>query len=136
MQYEIINIKTVKTGKEGQLSFFEANRNIPFEIKRIYYISHVPVGARRGAHAHKQLRQMLFCPYGSVTVILKNGIKEEQIRLDDPSKGLLLYPGLWRDILWNIDNSALCVAVSDYYDEGDYIRDYDEYLKYVKEIKR
>jgi len=135
MQYEIINIKTVQTEKEGQLSFFEAKRNAPFDIKRIYYITHVPKGARRGAHAHKTLKQLLFCPYGSVTVILNNGTEKEQITLDDPSKGLLLYPGLWRDMLWNTDNSALCVAASDYYDEGDYIRDFNEYLTYVKEKK-
>lgn len=132
MQYELINIKTLHTEKEGQLSYFEANRSISFDIKRIYYITQVPAGARRGAHAHKKLVQLLFCPYGNVTVILKNGMDEEHVVLDQPSKGLILHPGLWRDILWNIDNSVLCVAVSDYYDENDYIRDYDDYLSYTK----
>ena len=73
MQYEVISIKTVQTEKEGQLSFFEGEHNFPFPIKRIYYIHHVPSGARRGAHAHKTLQQMLFCPYGSVTIFLNNG---------------------------------------------------------------
>ncbi len=132
MQYEIIDIKTVQTEKEGQLSFFEGEHNFPFPIKRIYYIHHVPAGARRGAHAHKTLMQMLFCPYGSVTVVLNNGETEEKVLLDNPGKGIVLYPGLWRDIIWNIADSVLCVAASQYYDEGDYIRDYEDYLAYLK----
>lgn len=135
MQYEVISIKTVQTEKEGLLSFFEGDRNIPFSIKRIYYIHHVPAGARRGAHAHKTLSQMLFCPYGSVTVFLNNGEIEEEVLLDDPSVGIVLHPGLWRDMQWNVDNSVLCVAASQYYDENDYIRDYNEYLAYVKKMK-
>jgi dTDP-4-dehydrorhamnose 3,5-epimerase-like enzyme len=135
MDYYTIYIKTVKTKKEGLLSFFEGTRDFPFPIKRIYYIHHVPAGARRGAHAHKTLKQMLFCPYGSVTIFLNDGKKEEQILLDDPSKGIVLQPGLWRDMLWNIKDSVLCVAADQYYDENDYIRNYDDYLKYLKEQK-
>ena len=135
MQYEVIKIKTVQTEKEGQLSFFEGEHSFPFQIKRIYYIHHVPAGARRGAHAHKTLKQMLFCPYGSVTIFLNNGEKEEQIILDNPSIGIVLQPGLWRDMLWNQDDSVLCVAASQYYDEADYIRNYDEYLDFLKNKK-
>lgn len=135
MQYQIVDIETVQTDKEGQLSFFESKRTFPFEIKRIYYIHHVPAGARRGAHAHKSLKQMLFCPYGSVTIFLNNGEKEEQILLDNPSKGIVLQPGLWRDMLWNESDSVLCVAASQYYDENDYIRNYDDYLAYLKAKK-
>lgn len=136
MNYYMINLKTIRTEKEGMLSFFEGTRDFPFEIKRIYYIHHVPAEARRGAHAHKALRQMIFCPYGSVTIFLNDGEKEEQILLDNPGIGIVLMPGLWRDMLWNIDNSVLCVAASDYYDANDYIRDYDEYLAYLKTIKQ
>ena len=136
MQYEVIKINTVQTDKAGQLSFFEGNHTFAFPIKRIYYIHHVPVGVKRGAHAHKTLQQMLFCPYGSITIILNNGETEEQILLDNPSKGLVLQPGLWRDMLWNIEVSVLCVAASQYYDEGDYIRDFDEYLAYIANKKK
>ncbi|MCR5202175.1 MAG: FdtA/QdtA family cupin domain-containing protein [Lachnospiraceae bacterium] len=136
MQYEVIEIKTVQTEKEGQLSFFEGEKTFPFSIKRIYYIHHVPAEARRGAHAHKTLEQMLFCPYGSVTIFLNNGENEEEILLDNPNIGIILKPGLWRDMRWNIDNSVLCVAASQYYDENDYIRDYDEYLEYIKNDKK
>ena len=135
MNYYKIDIRTIRTEKEGMLSFFEGARDFPFEIRRIYYIHHVPAGARRGAHAHKTLRQMIFCPYGSVTIFLNDGEHEEQILLDNPSIGIVLMPGLWRDMLWNIDNSVLCVAASDYYDPDDYIRDYDEYLAFLKTKK-
>lgn len=131
MQYRFVEIKSITTEKVGMLSFFEANRDIPFEIKRIYYISKVPVGSRRGAHAHKELKQLLFCPYGSITIILNDGSNEEKITLDNPEKGLILMPGLWRDMEWNIDDSVLCVAASDYYSEEDYIRDYEKYIEYL-----
>lgn len=135
MQYKTIDIKTIQTQKEGMLSFFEGTHDFPFEIKRIYYIHHVPAEAKRGAHAHKTLKQMIFCPYGSVTIFLNNGVKVEQILLDNPSIGIVLMPGLWRDMRWNIDNSVLCVAASDYYDPDDYIRDYDDYLTYLKKME-
>jgi len=135
MDYSIISIKSVPTEEQGTLSFFEGERDLPFQIKRIYYIHHVSAGIKRGAHAHKTLQQMLFCPYGSVTIILTDGKTKEEILLDDPCKGLVLEPGLWRDMVWNIDNSVLCVAASQYYDKDDYIRDYDEYLEYLKTQK-
>lgn len=131
MQYEVIGINTIKTAKDGQLSFFESNRDIPFEIKRIYYITDVNMNGTRGAHAHKKLHQLLFCPYGSITIQLSNGKVKEEIVLDTPDKGLIIHPGLWRDMLWNKEKSVLCVAASLYYDENDYIRDYEEYMKYI-----
>lgn len=130
MQYKVIPITTIQTEKDGQLSFFEGNRSFPFPIKRVYYIHHVSAGSRRGAHAHKTLQQLFFCPYGSITVFLNDGEREEQVVLDRPDIGLLLQPGLWRDMQWNIENSVLCVAASQYYDENDYIRDFDEFLVY------
>ncbi len=63
---------------------------------------------------------------------MNNGEGEEHIVLDNPSIGIVIYPGLWRDVMWNIDNSVLCVAASEYYDDGDYIRDYNEYLAYIE----
>ena len=132
MNYYTIDIKSIPTNAEGTLSFFEGERDIPFPIKRIYYIHHVSAGVKRGAHAHKTLRQLLFCPYGSVTLVLSDGKTKEEVVLDNPGTGLVLEPGLWREMVWNIDNSVLCVAASEYYDKDDYIRDYDEYLAYIK----
>ena len=135
MKYQIIPITTIDSGYAGKLSFFEASRDVPFEIKRIYYIHGVPNGARRGGHAHISLRQILFCPYGKIEIILDDGHKRESILLDDPSKGLVIGPGLWREMIWHQENSVLCVAASEYYDAKDYIRDYDTFLQYVNEGK-
>jgi dTDP-4-dehydrorhamnose 3,5-epimerase-like enzyme len=116
----------------GYLSFFESMKDIPFEIKRIYYSYSVPVGVKRGMHAHKTLKQLLWCPYGKIEVILDNGKEKTVYLLDSPEKSLLIVKGYWRDMYWKKDGSVLCVAASDYYDEDDYIRDYDEFLKYVE----
>lgn len=119
--------------KKGYLSFFESNKDIPFEIKRIYYTYDVSVGTKRGMHAHKDLQQVLWCPYGAIEVILDDGKEKSIYLLDSPEKALVILKGYWRDIYWRKEGSVLCVAASEYYDEEDYIRDYDEFLKYVKE---
>jgi dTDP-4-dehydrorhamnose 3,5-epimerase-like enzyme len=133
MLYELIYLKKMGTNEQGYLSFFEGNKNIPFKIKRIYYTYGVPVGAKRGMHAHKNLQQVMWCPYGSVEVVIDDGSVKEGILLDSPEKLLVLRKGLWRDMYWEKPGSVLCVAVSDYYNEDDYIRDYAEYLHYVEE---
>ena len=127
----IISIKTVPTIEAGELSFFEAGRDVDFEIKRIYYISKVPEGRRRGFHAHKKLKQLLFCPYGEIQLILDNGSVREEITLNDPSIGIVIEKPTWREMLWLKKDSVLCVAASDYYDAEDYIRDYQEFQDYV-----
>ncbi|MEN6471863.1 MAG: FdtA/QdtA family cupin domain-containing protein [Clostridiaceae bacterium] len=128
MNFCISNIRTIESSSMGSLSFFEGARDLPFVIKRIYYIYDVPKGTCRGGHAHKELSQILFCPYGKVQVTLDDGAGKQVIILDTPDKGLLIGPGLWRDMLWLQSDSVLCVAASDYYDEADYIRDYDEFI--------
>ena len=133
MNYTVIDIKTIPTEGAGQLSFFESTRDIPFEVKRLYYISGVPEGKVRGFHAHKKLQQLLFCPYGKIEIILDDGKTRESVILDKPGKGLLLNGGLWREMLWQKTDSVLCVAVSDFYTEDDYIRDYDAFLQYASQ---
>ncbi len=127
----IISIKTVPTIEAGELSFFEARRDIDFDIKRIYYISKVPEGARRGFHAHKELKQLLFCPYGEIQLILDDGSVREEITLNDPSIGIVIEKPTWREMLWLKKDSVLCVAASELYQVADYIRDYQEFQKYV-----
>lgn len=129
----LISVKTVGTVAEGFLSFFESNKDIPFEIKRIYYTYSVPVGTKRGGHAHRELNQLLWCPYGKINVILDDGKGKKEFLLNSPEKGLLVGKGIWHDMYWIKENSVLCVAASDYYDESDYIRDYNNFLKLVKE---
>ena len=127
----VIHIKTVPTVDAGELSFFEANQDIPFEIKRIYYISKVPEGVRRGFHAHKKLKQLLFCPYGRIQLILENKSGREEIELCDPSIAVLIDRPTWREMLWLQKDSVLCVAASENYDPDDYIRDHKAFKEYT-----
>lgn len=134
MQYSVIKIKTIFHDQlsNGALSVFEGLNDLPFEIKRIYYIHGAGSEIKRGMHAHKSLKQMMFCPYGKIEIELDDGYSTEKIMLDDPSKGLILMPGIWRNMIWKKENSVLCVVASEYYLEEDYIRNYDEFIKYVK----
>lgn len=128
---KVVSIKTVPTIGAGELSFFESMHDVPFDIKRIYYISKVPEGIRRGFHAHKELKQLLFCPFGKIQLILDDGTVREEITLSDPSIGIIIDKPCWREMLWLEKNSVLCVAASEYYEVEDYIRDYDEFKKFV-----
>lgn len=138
MRYELMNMNTVMSPdpKLGGLSYVEGERDIPFAIKRIYCIYKAEEHQHRGLHAHKKNWQLLFCPYGSIDIVLTDGREQETVTLDQPSKGLILHPGLWREMIWNHDDSVLCVAASEYYDPDEYIRDYDEYLKHMAEEEK
>ena len=124
---KVIHINTIPTLNAGELSFFEGTHEIPFDIKRIYYISKVPEGVRRGFHAHKELKQLLFCPYGRIQLILENKHGREEIELSDPSIGVVIEECTWREMLWLQKDSVLCVAASDFYKIEDYIRDYNAF---------
>ena len=128
----VIHIKTIPTVDAGELSFFEAGHDIPFDIKRIYYIAKVPEGVRRGFHAHKELKQLLFCPYGRIQLVFENKNGREEIELSDPSIGVVIEQCTWREMLWLQKDSVLCVAASDYYKADDYIRDYQEFKAYCE----
>lgn len=113
----------------GYLSVVENGIDIPFDVKRIYYLYMVPEVAR-GAHAHKALQQLLIATSGSVEVIMDDGKEKKSFLLDKPWKGLLIPPGLWRDLEnFSYDSVLLCLA-SEKYDESDYIRDYNEFKAY------
>ncbi len=129
---KLIHIKTIPTLNEGQLSFFESQLDVPFDINRIYYISKVPEGTKRGFHAHKNLKQLLFCPYGKIMLKIENAEGKGEILLSDPSIGVLIDKITWREMTWLENNSVLCVAASDYYNESDYIRSYDEFKTFVE----
>lgn len=130
MDYQIVELPIRTTNGLGSLSFLEAGVDTPFQINRIYYIFDVPVGTQRGGHAHKKLRQLLFCPNGTIEILLTDGAERASVMLDQPNKALLIGPGLWRDMLWHTDKAVLCVAASEHYDETDYIRDYDLFIQY------
>ena len=103
--------------------------DIPFEIKRVYYLYMVPEVAR-GAHAHKELQQLLIATSGSVEVIMDDGTSKKTFLLDKPWKGLLIPAGLWRDLEHFTKDAVLLCLASERYDENDYIRQYAEFLKY------
>lgn len=132
---KVIHIKTIATLNVGELSFFEGIRDVPFDIKRLYYISRVSEGLRRGFHAHKQLKQVLFCPYGKIQLSLDNGREKAEIELLDPSVGILIEKPVWREMLWLQKDSVLCVAASDYYDADDYIRNYEVFREYMDNLR-
>ena len=132
MDYKIIDIKTINTKNEGSLSFFQLHDDIDFDIKRIYYIYNADSGVLRGKHAHKELKQILFCPYGSVQIKLDDGQRSETVSLSQPHIGLIIGPSTWREMVWEIKDSVLCVAASMKFDESDYIRNYNDFLKYVR----
>ncbi len=128
---KVVNIKTIPTEGAGTLSFFEGQHDLPFDIKRIYYIAGVPEGVRRGFHAHKALQQLIFCPYGRVQMVIDDGTVREEIELSDPSVGIVIDKPVWREMLWLQKDSVLCVAASDYYTEDDYIRDYAQFKAFL-----
>ena len=124
----IIDIRKYSDNR-GYLSVIEGGEDIPFEIKRIYYLYMVPEAAR-GAHAHKDLQQLLVATSGSVDITLDDGHEKKTFHLDRPWKGLLVVPGLWRDLDNFSGGTVLMCLASERYDEGDYIREYDAFLKY------
>jgi len=128
---EIIKFPTVLS-KFGMLSYFQDFADYFSEIKRIYYICGVKKGIRRGMHAHKELEQIAFCPYGAIRFLLDDGHTTDEIILSEPNKGLYIGKGIWREMVWEEDNSVLVVAASMLYDENDYIRDYGTFLSMVK----
>ena len=115
----------------GNLSVIEGGIHIPFDIKRVFYLYDVPTGADRGAHAHKQLHQFLICLSGSFDVSLDDGSEKKIIHLNRPWQGLHIPPMIWAAEI-NFDPGSVCLVMASHaYDESDYYRNYDEYLKEV-----
>lgn len=127
MNIEIIKIPKIEEPR-GNLSVIEKDI-IPFEIKRVYYLYDVPAGAERGGHAHKNLKQFLIALSGSFDVILNDGKSEKVITLNKPFEGLLINEEIWRE-LKNFSSGSVCLVVaSEVFEEEDYIRDFEEFLK-------
>jgi hypothetical protein len=120
------------TDPRGNLSVIEGGVQIPFDIKRVFYLYDVPTGADRGAHAHKALHQFLICLSGSFDVSIDDGFEKETIHLNRPWQGLHIPPMIWAAEI-NFDPGSVClVMASDRYDESDYYRNYDDFLSAVK----
>lgn len=116
----------------GQLIALEENKEIPFSIKRVYYMYETGCDARRGKHAHKNLQQVLICIHGKCTIHLDDGYETKEILLDRPSVGLYVTNNMWREMYDFSEDAVLMVLASELYDEADYIRNYDEFIKFVR----
>lgn len=126
----IINLDQHHSDRQGDLSVVENKKDIPFDVKRVYYLYDVPGGAERGGHAHKGLYQLLIAASGSFIVVLDDGKKRRRISLNRPYKALLIVPGIWRELEDFSSGSVCLVLASEHYNEDDYIRNFNEFLSY------
>lgn len=124
---QTINFKELGD-RRGSLLALEGNKNVPFEIKRVYYIYNTENGVSRGFHAHKELLQLAICISGSCRFIMDNGINKEEIILNSPSTGLLIPNMIWHEMHNFSDDCIIIVLANEVYQESDYIRDYTEFL--------
>jgi hypothetical protein len=117
------------TDPRGNLSFIEGKVQVPFDIRRVYYLYDVPGGAERGGHAHKDLHQLIIAMSGSFDIVLDDGIQKKRVHLARPYDGLYVCPMIWRE-LDNFSSGSVCmVLASNIYDESDYYRNYDQFMK-------
>ena len=134
LDYEIIELPKI-TDPRGNLTFAEQLKNVPFDIKRVYWTYDVPGGESRGGHAHKALYQLVVAMSGSFTVTLDNSETRETILLNHPWQGLLIKPNTWRT-LDDFSSGAVCmVLASELFDEDDYIYEYEDFIQYMRCLK-
>lgn len=124
MKYELLNFKVHKS-HEGNLVALDEGDNLPFDIKRIYYIWGTDKKIVRGKHAHRKLEQIIICTSGSCDFILDNGKERTMVHLDNPAQGLYIKHNIWREFTNFSQDCVVTVLASEHYDETDYVRDYD-----------
>ena len=113
--------------RAGNITIVEGQTNVPFDVKRIYYLYDIPGGEDRGGHAHKELKQLIVAASGSFDVLLDDGINKKVVTLNRPNYGLLVVPGIWRELM-EFSSGAIClVLASEIYSEEDYLRSYNDY---------
>lgn len=129
----IIELDKHHSDRKGNISVVQNGDTVPFDVKRVYYLYDVPGGESRGAHAHRELSQLIIAASGSFRVTLDDGSVKRSFILNRPYQGVYVKPGIWRD-LDDFSSGAVClVLASEVYQAEDYIRDYDEFLNYRKE---
>lgn len=116
----------------GKLVAIETLRDIPFEVKRCYYMWETTEGVTRGKHAHKKLEQVLICVHGKCKILMDDGHEKAVVELNDPSVGLHIKGLIWREMFDFSNDAVLMVLASDYYNEEDYIRNYEDFMKCVE----
>ncbi|MFZ4739758.1 MAG: sugar 3,4-ketoisomerase [Bacteroidales bacterium] len=118
--------------RAGNITIVEGKTNLPFDVKRIYYLYDIPGGEDRGAHGHKELRQLIVAASGSFNVMLDDGMNKKVVTLNRPDYGLMIVPGIWRELM-EFSSGAVClVLASDSYTEEDYLRTYQDFIKFKK----
>jgi dTDP-4-dehydrorhamnose 3,5-epimerase-like enzyme len=132
---QLIDLQKISDPR-GNLTFVEGGRHVPFEIRRVYYLYDVPGGATRAAHGHRALHQLMVAMSGSFDVSLDDGREKRRFHLNRSYVGLYIPPMIWRD-LDNFSSGSVCmVLASEYYDEADYFRDYDQFLEAARAADR
>ena len=122
--------------RAGNITIVEGKKNIPFDVRRIYYLYDIPGGEDRGGHAHKELYQLIVAASGSFNVLLNDGQNKKIVTLNRPDYGVLVVPGIWRE-LFEFSSGAIClVLASQKYDQEDYIRQYDQFVDFRHKKKR
>ena len=126
----LIELDKHHSDRKGNITVVENGRDVPFEVRRTYYLYDVPGGESRGAHAHRELSQLIIAASGSFSVTLDDGNVKRTFILNRPYQGLYVVPGIWRT-LEDFSSGAVCLVLASHpYDAGDYIRDYDEFIRY------
>lgn len=123
---KLINFKSLGDDRGGLVAL-EENKEIPFDIKRVYYIFATQTGVARGFHAHKKLKQVAICISGSCRFVMDNGLDKQEIVMDSPTQGIVIDKMQWHEMHDFSDDCVLLVVASDHYDEDDYIRDYKNF---------
>ena len=116
--------------RAGNITIIEGNKLIPFLVRRVYYLYDIPGGAERGGHAHKKLYQLIVAASGSFDVSLNDGFRSKICNLNHPVNGLIVLPGIWREIIHFSSGSICLVLASELFNEADYIRDFNNFLAY------
>ncbi len=130
---QVVNLPK-HTRINGNLTVVENGISIPFDVKRVYYLYDIPSGEARGGHAHRCLQQFIIAVSGSFDVVIDDGYNRRTVTLNRPYMGLHIRTGIWRE-LNNFSSGAVClVLASEHYDEDDYIRDYNEFVEYIRNL--
>jgi dTDP-4-dehydrorhamnose 3,5-epimerase-like enzyme len=135
---QIDDLKTIELpvvpDRQGDLAFAEGEHHVPFPIARVFYVYDVPAEAARGGHAHRTLEQAVFCVAGRMELMVDDGRERRSVVLDDPRRGLYLPPMIWHDIGGFSPGTVYLALASAAFDEGDYIRDREEFLRAARAV--
>lgn len=131
MLVELVKLQT-HGDERGALVVLEQTKNIPFEIRRVYYMFNTGENVRRGFHAHKNLKQLAIAVSGSCRFLLDDGKEKTEVVLDEPSEGLIIHSCIWHEMYDFSEDCVLMVVADQLYDEADYIRNYDDFLRLIK----